>query len=323
MGCGSGDDVDGVGVRGVGVLAGDRVVDDSGAAAESVCDLLIELGWVTELAGRRPLNKTGRPARCFELNAAAGYVVGMDLGANKVTAVLADLRGDPVAEITRDFSGEHAHATERITTARQAITALLRSSGVPENRLLALAVGIAAPVDDRGRVIAKESYLPGMASTGVRAGIGHGAAWAVTLENDANLAVLGERWRGVASDAENVVILLAGERLGAGLYIGGHLIRGANGGAGELAFLELVQGVGNTDAIGGIARALGRRAVLSAGTPAHPPGSLFALCGGIRSKWRGRRFSRRRPGSGGAGHHRQDRRSNGKGHCHLWNPAGP
>jgi len=248
----------------------------------TVCDQLIELGWVTELDGRRPLNKsgTGRPARCYELNAAAGYVVGMDLGANKVTAVLADLRGDPLTEITREFSGEHAHATERISTARRVITLLLGSAGVAPTRLLAVAIGVAAPVDEQGRVIAKESYLPGMATTDVRGRIGRGTPWAVSLENDANLAVLGERWRGVAAESENVVLLLAGERLGAGLFLGGHLLRGARGGAGELEFLKLVDDVGNTDAIGGIARALGREAVRDAEERSYRPGSLLALCGG-------------------------------------------
>ena len=197
-------------LRRSGPVTGTELMDATGLSrptVHTVCDQLIELGWVTELNGRRPVNKTGtgRPARCYELNAAAGYVVGMDLGANKVTAVLADLRGDPLAEITREFSGEHAHAAERITTARRVITSLLGSAGVPNTQLLAVAIGIAAPVDDEGRVIAKESYLPGMASTDVVARIGRGTPWAVSLENDANLAVLGERWRGVAKESENVV----------------------------------------------------------------------------------------------------------------------
>ncbi len=160
------------------------------------------------------------------------------------------------------------------------ITALLDSGGLATTRLLAVAIGIAAPVDDQGRVIAKESYLPGMATTDVRARIGRGMPWAISLENDANLAVLGERWRGVAGQSDNVVLLLAGERLGAGLFVGGHLLRGAHGGAGELEFLKLVDDVGNTDAIGGIARALGREAVRDAEGRSYPPGSLLALCGG-------------------------------------------
>ena len=198
------------------------------------------------------------------------------MGANKVTAVLANLRGDSLAETTRVFSGEHADAKERIGTARRVITALLGAAGVPATALLAVAIGVAAPVDDQGRVIAKESYLPGMAATDVRARIGRGASWTVILENDANLAVLGERWRGVATGSENVVLLLAGERLGAGLFLGGRLIRGANGGAGEMAFLELVNEVGNTDAIGGMARALGRHRVRAADPIGATPGRLAA-----------------------------------------------
>ena len=273
-------------LRRSGALTGAELMDATGLSrptVHTVCDQLIALGWVSELEGRRPANRTGtgRPARCYELNANAGCVIGMDLGANKVTAVLANLRGDALAETTRVFSGEHADAKERIATARRVITALLGAAGVPATALLTVAIGVAAPVDDQGRVIAKESYLPGMAATDVRARIGRGASWTVILENDANLAVVGERWRGVATGSENVVLLLAGERLGAGLFLGGRLIRGASGGAGEMAFLELVKEVGNTDAIGGMARALGRLRVLAA-DPSVPPsaGSLLALSRG-------------------------------------------
>jgi len=48
----------------------------------------------------------------------------------------------------------------------------------------------------------------------------------------------------------SAVLLLAGERLGAGIYLGGNLIRGASGAAGELGLLQLVEGVGITSGVG-------------------------------------------------------------------------
>jgi len=44
---------------------------------------------------------------------------------------------------------------------------------------------------------------------------------------DANLAALAERWHGVAHGVEDIVLVLAGERLGAGIVVGGRLVRGA------------------------------------------------------------------------------------------------
>ena len=57
------------------------------------------------------------------------------------------------------------------------------------------------------------------------------------IENDCNLAVIAERWCGAARGLDDVVCVLAGERIGAGIMVGGKLMRGHEGAAGELAFL--------------------------------------------------------------------------------------
>jgi predicted NBD/HSP70 family sugar kinase len=58
----------------------------------------------------------------------------------------------------------------------------------------------------------------------------------VVLENDINLAALGEQWQGVASGVSDFVFLSIGTGMGAGLVLGGELHRGRNGAAGELDF---------------------------------------------------------------------------------------
>jgi predicted NBD/HSP70 family sugar kinase len=59
---------------------------------------------------------------------------------------------------------------------------------------------------------------------------------AVTLENDINLAALGEQWSGVARGIDDFVFISIGTGLGAGLVLGGELHRGHNGAAGELDY---------------------------------------------------------------------------------------
>jgi predicted NBD/HSP70 family sugar kinase len=76
----------------------------------------------------------------------------------------------------------------------------------------------------------------------------------VLLENDANLAALGDRWLGAAAGADDVVVILASERLGSGVIEGGRLVHGSRGSAGELAYLDLVEGVGDTFGIAYLAR---------------------------------------------------------------------
>ena len=58
----------------------------------------------------------------------------------------------------------------------------------------------------------------------------------VVLENDVNLAALGEQWQGVARGVDDFVFLSVGTGLGAGLVLGGELHRGRHGTAGELDY---------------------------------------------------------------------------------------
>jgi len=143
---------------------------------------------------------------------------------------------------------------------------------------------VPAPVRPNGHAVALESYLPGLSSLDLRLALRPDFNWPLIVDNDANLAVIAERWIGVAQDVDDVVVLLSGERLGAGIYIGGRLIRGG-GSAGEMRFLELVEGVGHTDAIGGMCRELGAIAaadILDGERPGSPNSSeLLRLCGGV------------------------------------------
>src|SRR5690606_17383591 len=61
----------------------------------------------------------------------------------------------------------------------------------------------------------------------------------VRFENDANLAAVAEWWRGRAVDRGDVVVVSVGTGIGGGVVSGGRLVRGARGGAGELADLPL------------------------------------------------------------------------------------
>ena len=66
----------------------------------------------------------------------------------------------------------------------------------------------------------------------------------VTLENDVNLAALGEHWQGVARGVDDFVFLSIGTGMGAGLVLRGELHRGHNGAAGEVDFALVGLGAG-------------------------------------------------------------------------------
>jgi predicted NBD/HSP70 family sugar kinase len=236
-----------------------EVMDATGltrATAISVCEDLMQRGWIRELENQRAFGgyQKGRPARRFELNERAGYVLGMDIGFSKVTVVVSDLRGKALGRSSQPFDVAGITADERIAVIDRTAMVALHSVGASPESVLAVCAGIAAPVDRNGDVLATQHFW-GLFDVGLKAALRDLRGWTVLLENDANLAALGDRWRGAAAGVDDVVVILASERLGAGILDGGRLLHGSGGGAGELAFLDMVEGVGDTFGIATMARA--------------------------------------------------------------------
>jgi predicted NBD/HSP70 family sugar kinase len=119
--------------------------------------------------------------------------------------------------------------------------------------VLAVCAGIAAPVDRNGDILVTQHFW-GLFDVGLKSALKDLRGWTVLLENDANLAALGDRWRGAAAGVDDVVVILASERFGSGVIDDGRLLHGVGGGAGELAFLDMVDGVGDTYGIATLAR---------------------------------------------------------------------
>lgn len=238
--------------------------DVSRTTVHAVCDELIDAGWVREL---RPVRtggptKPGRRARQYEFNERAGVVVGVDLGANKVRVAVADLRGEVIANELRAFDDTHVRADRRLAGARLTIASALEQAGVGRRDVLTTTIGVPGPVGrGSGTTVAGADFLPGLAQVDLRTELAQGAAWDVLVENDCNLAAVGEVWQGAAAGVGDVVAVLAGERLGAGIIADGRLVRGGHGGAGELGFLFGVDGVGDADGIGMVAARIARDAV--------------------------------------------------------------
>jgi predicted NBD/HSP70 family sugar kinase len=236
-----------------------EVMDATGltrATAISVCEDLMQRGWIRELENQRAFGgyQKGRPARRFELNERAGYVLGMDIGFSKVTVVVSDLRGKALGRSSQPFDVAGITAAERIAVIDRTAMVALHSVGASTESVLAVSAGIAAPVDRNGDVLVTQPFW-GLFDVGLKAALRDLRGWTVLLENDANLAALGDRWRGAAAGVDDVVVILASERLGSGVIDGGRLLHGSGGGAGELAFLDMIEGVGDTFGIATMARA--------------------------------------------------------------------
>jgi hypothetical protein len=247
-----------------------------------ICDDLIARACLAVEADPTPGAGPGRRPRVYAARVDAAYVVGVDMGESTVRVAVADLRGDVVGEALAAFDDPRTPAARRLGHVRRSVADALQAAGVPSERVRVAALGVPAPVTPDGRAVAVDTYLPGLARVDLRTALAPLPARLI-VENDADLAVLAERWRGAAVGCADAVLLLAGERLGAGICVQGRLVRGRSGGAGEMGFLHLVAGVGGPDGIG---RPLRRRPASRRRKRSPPPlaASRPRRCAGHRRR---------------------------------------
>ncbi|WP_238011713.1 ROK family protein [Dactylosporangium sp. AC04546] len=207
-------------------------------AVDVIAQGLVSSGWATivEPGGS---STVGRPARRYRFRATAGYVIGVDVGAHKILVLLADLDGN-VVHTARCAVAADADPAARLAALDQILAATLEESGKAPADIWAVTVGVTGPVDASGKTTLF-TPLPGWRTVDLPAHLSDRFTCPIIVENDCKLAALAERWQGAARDANDIVFLLAGMRLGAGLIIDGVLRRGYGGAAGEIGALKAVR----------------------------------------------------------------------------------
>jgi len=173
------------------------------------------------------------------LNPHFGHVVGIDMGASNLRFALADLCGEILAHVTEKVRPEDG-PRRMIAQIKRGIRRLASAdSASGRGRLCALAIGVPSPVDPRTGLVAFANNLPGWKNVDLRRDLEKEFRVPVYLENDANMAAIGEHWRGVARDVGSFVFLALGTGIGSGIFTDGRLYRGRTGNAGELFRLNL------------------------------------------------------------------------------------
>src|SRR4051795_2888965 len=205
----------------------------------------------------------------------AALVLGVDIGARFLRGALCDLRGEVRAR--QDVELDGADAAVVLDAIVRVHDGLVAVSGLPADRIDSVVAGVPGVVEDAtGRV--RLGNVPGLEGMAVGAELEQRLGVPVTVDNDVNLAALGEHARGLGRGVGDFAFVSIGTGLGAGLVLGGELHRGRHGAAGELDFAR----AGN-DALDPCAPALSalaaRRAEENGGTalaPPYDPRAIFA-----------------------------------------------
>lgn len=193
----------------------------------SVVSQLLSAGLVQEKPGKR--GGQGRKPKVLSLDGAAGKVAAIQVEAHRLRVILGNLVGD--LEPQFDISLEGGVTLRSIIEALEELSPLRAASiAVP---------GVRHPRDGQVRLAPTAPALEGLH---LEQELMNGSGIPVLVENDVNLAAVGESWQGVARGISDVAFMWVGPGVGLGIISNGEILRGARGNAGEIGFLPLELG---------------------------------------------------------------------------------
>jgi len=204
-------------------------------------------------------------------------VLGADIGGTNLRVALADSTGR-ILDSERASTAGGRDPLLVVSKIRELASALMTRQGVPPSALRAVGAGAPGLTDTERGIVLVTSYLMGWQNVPLRAYLEDAFGVPAAIDNDVNLAALGESRAGVAQSVDDFVFLAIGTGIGAGIVLGRQVHRGSNWRAGEVGYL-LVPGVSEEP------------------VPDGDPGAFEAQAGGegIRQQWLSRWRAERTP----------------------------
>jgi predicted NBD/HSP70 family sugar kinase len=170
----------------------------------------------------------------FEPVPEAALVLGLDLGARFLRGALCDLSGDIRARQDVEVAPV---APDGLLDAIDGLRkSLVEASGLDDELIDNVVIGVPGVVESATRRVTLATNVPGLEERDFRSEAAERLAHSVTLENDINLAAVGEQWAGIARGIDDFVFISIGTGLGSGVVLRGEIHRGHNGAAGELDY---------------------------------------------------------------------------------------
>ena len=201
----------------------------------------MERSGLVRTAGQRT-GVPGRSARLYEIRPDAGLVLGLDIGHEYVRGAIADLTGE-----IRTRASLRAHATSvraRVAELVDLAGLLCEDAGVTRSAVTQTVIGSPGVYDSRRNAMKLTGGLRGWDRPAALAGLREAFGPSLVMENDVDAAALAERALGHGREVDNFAFVHIGTGIGMGLIVGGQLLRGAHGVAGEIAFMPLSGGAG-------------------------------------------------------------------------------
>ena len=197
-----------------------------------IIEQLIKSGLVRS-TGQKERSR-GRGRDMLELNVAENLVIGIDLGGSHISGALVNLGGGILHGFRDSFdwgSGEENY--QELAGFLQTILAQTKEQ---HSRLLGIAIGVPGIMDSRTGIV---RLAPALAWNDfpLLQRLEQITDVPIYLENDVNLATLGEHWFGAGQGVRDLVMIAIGTGIGAGIILDGKLHRGHAEASGEIGYI--------------------------------------------------------------------------------------
>lgn len=181
----------------------------------------------------------GRPPDMISFKAERGCMLAVEITAGVLSFLLTDLIGIELDRAQVSLADQKTTPEAICRLIGSEARNLLRKHRKTRDKLLALVVGVPAITNVEDGIVLSISTLENWRSVPLRELLSKIVDCRVIIENDTNLAALGERYRGAAQTEETFIYINVGAGVGAGIVLGGQIHHGAQWSAGEIAYLRL------------------------------------------------------------------------------------
>jgi glucokinase len=166
------------------------------------------------------------------------WLVGVDIGGTTVKLAFIDSQGEIIHswEIDTDKRENGQHIPVDIA---RSIEQKLNEINQPKSQLVGIGVGAPGPVnaEDGSVEVAVNLSWKKYPLKGI---LVRETSLPVVVDNDANIAALGEMWKGAGNGARNVICVTLGTGVGGGIIANGEIVNGVNGSGGEIGHITSV-----------------------------------------------------------------------------------
>ncbi len=178
----------------------------------------------------------GRRRLLLEFNSNGHIVIGIDLSGTKIYGAIADLGGNILYEV--ELSRNGLLGEENFNRLVEVVEILLKRPELKDRRLHGIGVGAPGVTRHREGIVTWAASLD-WRDYPLKAKLTERFDVPVMVDNDLNLATLGEYWFGAGQNTQTMVLAVVGSGLGAGLIINGMLHRGSHEASGEVGDIIL------------------------------------------------------------------------------------